>query len=63
MFTKKHYKAIAAMILRRFGVNESWRKETKTDWAIRLFVGELEDYFADDNPNFNREQFRTACGF
>jgi len=59
--SKKHYKAIAEMIRRRFGVDEKWRKAA--DWPIRAFVGELEDYMAADNPRFDRQRFREACGF
>ena len=59
--SKKHYKAIAALIRRRLVGDRIWRKSRWT--SIRFFVGELEDFLAADNPRFDRQRFREACGF
>lgn len=56
--TKKHYEAIAAIM------NEQGAK----CHAIRLMglqeqtCEQLADYFAKDNPKFNRQFFLKACG-
>ena len=61
--TLKDYVAIAAAIKRHFGVDMAWRNNAGTDWAIRLFVGQLTDHMAKDNPRFDRIKFWAACGF
>lgn len=61
--TKKDYIAIAKLVNRHFSTDEKWRKNEKTDWAIRLFVGGLIDYCKQDNENFDEEKFKKACGF
>ncbi len=58
MLTRKHYKAIAAIV----------KDCTKTTDDAVTYVSssqlchELADYFAADNPRFDRERFLTACG-
>ena len=47
--TKKHYEAIASILL-------------NSDLVLDDVTHELADYFATDNKNFNREMFLTACG-
>jgi hypothetical protein len=50
--TKKHFIALAAITAAIS--NESTRR----------FVAESQaNYFASENPNFDRERFLTACGF
>lgn len=53
MMSRKHYKAIAKIFKRRLHIDRD---------SSRL-LDDLADYFAADNPNFDRERFRTACGF
>lgn len=49
--TKRHFEAIAA-ILRDYPP------------AKVMSIGlRLADYFASENPRFDRERFLTACGF
>jgi O6-methylguanine-DNA--protein-cysteine methyltransferase len=52
--SKKHYIAIAKII-----------SDTKTEHgdstALQHLEQRLREYFADDNPNFDRVKFVTAC--
>jgi hypothetical protein len=59
MFTRQHYKAIAAIINdngANCGEKVSGRQVAK--WISLA----LSDYFADDNERFNRQKFLDACG-
>ena len=66
MLTKKHFKAIAEI------VSESQDLVCADDlahlstglWRIKPhdFCNKLADYFAADNPQFDRERFLSACG-
>lgn len=60
---KKDYIKIAALVKRHFQVDEKWRKNGKTDWAIRLFVGGLIDHIKTTNPLFDEKKFKDTCGF
>ena len=77
MFTKKHYKAIAKIVDRQTQLQNDLSSEMPvsseemdhrrlTIWLLTLFkerlVEALSDVFADDNPNFNRDKFKDACG-
>ena len=54
--TRKHFEALAAIINQnRF---DGSRKE-----ACYSIADDMADFFAEENPRFNREQFLTACGF
>ncbi len=56
MFTRTHYKAIAAI------VNIDYDQDCN-EYGARVDMAEkLADYFASDNPRFDRERFLTACG-
>ena len=55
--TKKHYEAIAEIL---FHPNNSTIDYIKL--ASREISEDLADYFATDNPRFNRTRFLTACG-
>lgn len=59
--SKKHYEAIAAIIASTYRnaalYNDAGRLETLETTAARL-----ADYFATDNPRFDRERFLAACG-
>ncbi|KKN69807.1 hypothetical protein LCGC14_0437530 [marine sediment metagenome] len=61
MVTKKDYKAIAKAIYQ----NEESTPHLE-DITDRLFhrslVEDLADYFATDDPRFNRDKFLKACG-
>ena len=53
MFTRKHYRAIAEII--KETANKAYQiTHTKT------LTEKLADFFAADNPNFNREKFIAA---
>jgi len=51
--TKKHYEAIADCIEYRLCAKDNHPHE---------IAKRLADYFANDNKNFNRAMFLTACG-
>lgn len=56
MFTRQHYKAIAKIIEETKSGEQLWDGQ-----ANRIAI-KLIDYFATDNPRFDREKFLTACG-
>lgn len=62
MLTKKDFKAIAEIIAKQFvddsGNNESWIIKRH----IRKTAQQLADYFAIQNPRFDRRKFLDACG-
>ena len=63
--TKKHYTAIANIIrLQLRSADNHTRKEHREieRYADESTAHQLADYFATDNPRFNREMFLTACG-
>jgi hypothetical protein len=63
MLTRKHYKAIAEIV-------ETTTEKHKTEGFGSLLCNEvrnsitieLADYFAADNPQFDRDRFLEACG-
>lgn len=58
MFTKRYYKAIAKIVKNTI-YNKGWSEYDKRE---RKFVSNLADYFAKDNPRFDRNKFLKACG-
>lgn len=52
MFTQKDYKAIAEIIRKTY---------TSYDLTYRNITRRFADYFAEDNPRFNRDKFFKAC--
>ena len=66
MFTKQHYKAIAEII--KGNTDTAADDDQSPDFREGLFKArkwitrDLADYFAGDNPHFNREKFLQACG-
>ena len=60
MFTKKHYKAIAEIIENRAGINNYVYAEERTH-ALSI-ANDLADYFAKNNPRFDKDKFLEACG-
>jgi hypothetical protein len=58
MFTKQDYKAIAEII--KEATQES--HNGVVNWVHRgNLIDELADYFAEDNPRFDRKRFVEAC--
>lgn len=65
MFTRQHYKVIAEIVKEAVGLDG-----TETDaWIVEharqcghQFTDRLADYFAKDNPRFDRAKFLAACG-
>lgn len=51
--TKKHFEAIAAVL-----------KDAKDATNGQSYIaGRLADYFASQNPRFDKARFLRACGF
>ena len=61
MFTKQHYKAIAAIVAdnthRRIMNGNPHTPTIQKEGLVRA----LSDYFAADNPLYNHEKFVEAC--
>lgn len=59
MFTRQHYKAIAEIVKLCSGpdIHHGYQTTHTAD-----LVDGLADYFAQDNPRFDRAKFRAACG-
>ena len=58
--TRRHFIAVAAIV--RALVSTTADPTQATDIAVRDLVDDLADYFATENPNFNRARFIRACG-
>jgi hypothetical protein len=58
MLTKKDYTAIA-VILNKAVVRSNRVYLDELDSIVQV-TNELSDYFIDDNPNFNRDRFKSA---
>lgn len=54
--TKKHYEAIANIIVSQYD------NANINDYGRYRIACELADYFASDNPRFDRARFLEACG-
>ena len=52
--TKKHYEAIA-------NIMKGYIPNAKSK-SFKYIAEDLADYFAQDNPKFDRERFLNACG-
>lgn len=55
MLSKKDYKTIAAIIV------SVWPLATANMGRTKQLTNALADYMAQDNPNFDRDQFIKAC--
>ena len=53
--SKKDYEAIAKCINRSFDYFTTRELDTK------ILITTLSNYFKEDNPRFNAEQFKEAC--
>ena len=65
MFTRQHYKAIAGIIDKAMGPkSEAILLDVQREsMQIRMkFASDFADYFATDNPRFDRKKFLEACG-
>ena len=56
MFTKQHYKAIAEIIRQAL-----YNSDLSTP-QYKGVVYDFADYFAGNNPRFDRKKFLDACG-
>ena len=63
MTTRKDYKAIANILNYhiRYNANADGNEDGSLD-VCEAITEELANYFAADNPHFNREKFLKACG-
>ena len=59
--TKKHYEAIASILERMHPDEDSLSYQYELSRFTEL-AERLADYFATDNPRFDRVRFLTACG-
>ena len=58
-FSKTHYEAIAEVLRVRKPKEGSWQLSVA---HFPTVVQEFEDMFVRDNPRFDVEKFRRACG-
>ena len=62
MMTRKQFEAVAALIADKKDFGNGTIDYDAGMERMRLLVAEdLADYFADENPNFDRKRFLTAC--
>lgn len=65
MMTRKHFEAVAQTIKDEF---EATLPSSNPEfirgaaYAVSETAYSLADYFARENPNFDRNRFLTACG-
>ena len=59
--TKKHYEAIANIVRNCIEADTHMLHGANVK-ALETQAHMLADYFASDNPRFNRIRFLTACG-
>ena len=57
MLTRKDYKAIAGIIRNDYQVSTESVK-----FCLRDMIDRLSQYFATDDPRFDRQKFLDACG-
>ena len=62
MFTRQHYKAIAAIIKETSDMHDHPNLYAWMATDTEGLAGKLADYFAKNNPRFDREKFLEACG-
>jgi len=65
--TKKHFKAIADIIYiqHKEYISQYNKDNNYADGygqSCQDIANELTDYFAKENPRFDRDKFLTACG-
>ena len=62
MFTRQHYKAIAEIVKKNTDRHDHPQFNYWDAMGTDDFCDELADYFAADNPRFDRTKFLEACG-
>lgn len=62
MFTRQHYKAIAEIIKAQKDLTGVFAGKQFAAQKIDDIATGLADYFAKDNPRFDRDKFLQACG-
>ena len=65
MFTRIHYKAIAGIIKRnrtRIRIEDVAQLNNGLPCLRPATIGDIADYFEQDNPRFDRDKFMKACG-
>lgn len=62
MFIRQHYEAIAEIIKSRIEYVSVFTDHTMAKGTCNGIATELADYFAKDNPRFDRDKFLEACG-
>lgn len=60
--TRKHFEAIALIIKNARIPNAAAGFDDGFDAGVEDVATSLADYFAGENPRFDREKFLTACG-
>lgn len=61
-FQARHYEAIAAAIARTRQASAIGRKKRSPEETLHLLVCDLTGTFRNDNPNFDADRFKGACG-
>lgn len=63
MLSRKDYKAIAEIIKQEFtAFDDTGEDDYEGKHATISISKRLADYFAAENPQFNRDRFMKACG-
>ena len=62
MFTKKHYDYVAIAAAIRRVQEDGYVGDDSCYGTIAEICKRLADYFAAENPKFNRARFLKACG-
>jgi len=63
MFTKQYYKAIAEIIVKNTHYHQFYCSTPKSNFVYhKELVKDLADYFAANNPQFDRQKFLDTCG-
>ena len=65
MMTRKNFEAIAAIVKDEVEATLPLSDPATivgAAYGIEELAKSLADYFASDNPNFDRRRFLTACG-
>ena len=58
-FTRRHYTAIADALS---GVRDGFDEGGACQFGVECTADALAALFAEDNPRFDNERFRAACG-
>jgi len=65
MFTRQHYEAIAGIFAKTIDPGDRTDKISPNEYTYAVLESmgdDLADYFAKDNPRFDRKKFLEACG-